>query len=600
MRIVSGLSLTLFWIVAATSLTACGGGGGSSGGAKNSPPPTISFAPSLLTNQADASVSSTPTGSIAITLSGLPDDGIFIGHDHTTAGITDVTLQQTSDTTGSFVVTFADPAVIGPGVYTDTISVQACLDEQCSRPLIGSPATLSVRYTVTGVQPPKPAVVLSSSAISVESLYFSNSSPRAQLAFSIQNGDAQSINLSATHTNSGIGSVALTTSGATSGAVTVFFKSPAQLGTGVYSDVITLNATCTAACPRGVDGIPQRVNVEYRVSDTVSGPEGFTVRFVAAAVNDLTWSEAHGRIYFTAPSIASANGNSVAALNPATATIETSSFVGSEPGVLSASDDGQYLYVALSGSNTIQRKTLPDLQQDTSIPLSSHPTLGAMFGNDVQPAPGQPHTIAVARRASSNFSGTAAGVVIFDDAAPRANIAGGFGAGPDINWVQWGDDTSTLYGNTSQNTSFAVSTIAVDGDGAHVISTQDNVGNASNFGRLHFSGGVLYSDGGEAYDPTTQTLLGRFVAHDVGFSRGTAPDREHNKLFMVATGSSGVELRSYNLTTFTLISSVNLGLNTTPNSYVRLIRWGEEGLAFLTDDNRIVLVNGPFVSSIAN
>jgi hypothetical protein len=69
--------------------------------------------------------------------------------------------------------------------------------------------------------------------------------------------------------------------------------------------------------------------------------------------NDLVWDAAHQLIYLSVPSLASANGNTVAALNPLTGAIEFSQFADSEPDALALSDDYQFLYAGIDGASSV-------------------------------------------------------------------------------------------------------------------------------------------------------------------------------------------------------------------------------------------------------
>jgi len=58
----------------------------------------------------------------------------------------------TSNTTGQGTVVPAQASLLGPGVHTGTITVTACTSSPaCTSGLIGSPQTVAVTYTVTGV-----------------------------------------------------------------------------------------------------------------------------------------------------------------------------------------------------------------------------------------------------------------------------------------------------------------------------------------------------------------------------------------------------------------------------------------------------------------
>ncbi len=49
---------------------------------------------------------------------------------------------------GDASLTFKAPAVLGPGLYTDTVAISVCLDAACVNPVSGSPATVNVSYLI--------------------------------------------------------------------------------------------------------------------------------------------------------------------------------------------------------------------------------------------------------------------------------------------------------------------------------------------------------------------------------------------------------------------------------------------------------------------
>ena len=87
--------------------------------------------------------------------------------------------------------------------------------------------------------------------------------------------------------------------------------------------------------------------------------------------------------------------NSLTKINPQTATIGTSVFVGSEPRRISRSDDGQYFYIALGGAAAVRRYDVPADVAEIQFPLGSDAFFGPMYAEDIAVLPGQPHTVAV-------------------------------------------------------------------------------------------------------------------------------------------------------------------------------------------------------------
>lgn len=147
-RLKTLLMRSLGWCLMA-GLTACGGGGG--GG------PNTSL--SLSTQQITASATTdepAPTATLQATLTNPPAAGVYVGYTNTAQAVTGVDFVGTSDTTATISIFLKAPAQLGVGVYTDTVTIYVCYDEQCARPVGNSPQTVTVEYRVTAGQNPLP------------------------------------------------------------------------------------------------------------------------------------------------------------------------------------------------------------------------------------------------------------------------------------------------------------------------------------------------------------------------------------------------------------------------------------------------------------
>jgi len=113
--------------------------------------------------------------------------------------------------------------------------------------------------------------------------------------------------------------------------------------------------------------------------------------------------------------------------------------------------------------------------------------------------------------------------------------------------------------------------------------------------RIHFNGGtkLIYSDDGHVVNPATGATLGTFLLTGLA-APVMVPDSHLNVGFFAAkTGGSSVTIYSFNLSAFAPVGSIVIpNVAGTP---LRLIRWGQSGLAFNTDAGEIVLVGGNFV-----
>jgi hypothetical protein len=170
---------------------------------------------------------------------------------------------------------------------------------------------------------------------------------------------------------------------------------------------------------------------------------GIQLSVYSAGGNDLLWDASTAKIYVAMPGIQGDLGDAIGIVDPIAGTQTTSGFIGSDPAKLSLSSDGQYLYTALYGANTIQQMTLPDFQVHTAWNLGGEGSFeGPYYALDLQAAPGAPETTAVTL-ANFDLSPSPAGVTIYDGATARpAELQ--VGQYP-YSSLQWGGASSTLY-----------------------------------------------------------------------------------------------------------------------------------------------------------
>ena len=328
----------------------------------------------------------------------------------------------------------------------------------------------------------------------------------------------------------------------------------------------------------------------------------FVVTQVNQAAQDIVFDSVNNVIYLSVPGTAAANGNTISVLNPTTAAITSSVPAGSNPDVLAISGDSSYLYAGLDGASSVQRFILPAVTKDISYSLGSNATFGPYIALDLQVAPGAPHTTAVSL-GNTGFSPRAeGGMTIFDDATARPTIAPGFdtAGGGLFDSLQWGANANTIYAANNETSSFDFYTLTVNSSG--VTKNQDfpNVFSVYNY-RIHYDSGtnLVYSDEGHVVNPATGAPVGNFSVSNL-----MVPDSTLNTAFFAVGpfGSSNVTIESFNLTTFTQISSITIpNVTGTP---LRLIRWGQNGLAFNTGgtgvNGQVYLVQAALVTKASS
>jgi hypothetical protein len=279
--------------------------------------------------------------------------------------------------------------------------------------------------------------------------------------------------------------------------------------------------------------------------------------------NDMVWDPVNQVIYLSVPSLASANGNTIAVLNPTSGSIQSTQFAGSEPDALAISDDSQFLYAGLDGSSSVQRFILPGLTPDINYLLGagSYPE-GPFFGLDLQVAPGLPHTTAVSRGA-------------FNDGAQ-------------------------IYGANSDTTSFDFYTFAVSSSG---ITLQQDYPSVfwNEPGRIQYdsTNRLVYSDDGfHVINPATGLPAGLIEG-----GGAMTPDSSLDSVFVLTQyiwqGNSNYTIDIFDMTHYVRVGWVPFPTTALPgfNPLGRFIRWGSNGLALNFKGDQIYLLTGSFISN---
>lgn len=139
-------SILVALVCAATVfISGCGGGGG--GGGSSPEPVSISVSQQSIA-VATTTYGTAPSTGVTVSVDHVPSSGLYIQGSYTVHGIDSVS----SSIMGSsefLYITFRAPATLGVGVYTDTITIQVCRDQQCTQQVTNSPQQIAVTYTVT-------------------------------------------------------------------------------------------------------------------------------------------------------------------------------------------------------------------------------------------------------------------------------------------------------------------------------------------------------------------------------------------------------------------------------------------------------------------
>jgi hypothetical protein len=335
-----------------------------------------------------------------------------------------------------------------------------------------------------------------------------------------------------------------------------------------------------------------------------SGALTFSIfRSVALDTNDVIFDPFTRKLYASIPSTAhQVTGNSIVSIDPQTGKLGTPVFIGSEPTRMGISDDGQYLYVVLSGANAVRRMNLTNLEAGTQFTTVS-PLFGPFTASDVAVMPGDHSAISTCGYADgiqvwdvTNSGATARPLTkaLENDVYEGSVLA--WGSAVDLYSNDEGLSPSTLHRFTVAKTSFA------ETDATYLDAVD---------GRITYSGGLIFSDGGGVVDPSpappnTPQLMGRLAG-----GGSSTVDTTINGAFFLDQNSYGKTSRVITAADpahFVTVGSVELD-NLTGDAF-DLIRWGGTGISFrmATDfwgngSGRVITLDGYFVlppSSVPN
>ena len=324
------------------------------------------------------------------------------------------------------------------------------------------------------------------------------------------------------------------------------------------------------------------------VETTVSRPSVMpasisNVKKLSLATKDLIYDPIGERIYASTPGSAGSNGNSLVPIDPVNGAIETAIPIGSEPGRLAISDNGQYIYVALNGVPAVRRfdtaSRMPGLQFNLTGPF------GQLYSvDDIAVLPGNPHAVAIARMEFGS-SPRHRGVAIYDDGVMRPNVAPN-DQGSTV--IELSSSATTLYGYNNQTSDFTFREMAVDASGVTITSSTESL--MTGFGwDMQYDNGLLYMDNGKIFNPATKTQVGIVPVPTAFGGTDILPDSSRNRIYVLSYENAYLILKEYNQTTLVQTGSMVVqGGEGNPQSF---IKWGTNGLAFRTTSNHVFILS---------
>ena len=311
-----------------------------------------------------------------------------------------------------------------------------------------------------------------------------------------------------------------------------------------------------------------------------------TVLTLDLPANDLAWDPFAKVIYASLPSSYGVNGNSIAVINPTTGAV-TYHFVGSEPNQIALSGNGNFLYVGLNGSSSVQRFILPAFTPDIEIKLNTNSQ--QLVAGAIAVSPTNAHFFAVFPQGSECCSNQGP-IEFFDDATLLADKI----TNEPVTQLLFASAT-TLYGYSNDQ----LFQVSVNSSGGTLGMIWDNLVQGT---AIQFDAGLIYGGNGQVLNPATGAVVGTYDVTDpcCGGTISVLPDAPINRSF--ALGQTpffpGFGITAYNLSEFIPLAATNLNQLTGNGS--DFLQWGSSGLAFVvtpqccdSSSSQVILVQSP-------
>jgi hypothetical protein len=300
-------------------------------------------------------------------------------------------------------------------------------------------------------------------------------------------------------------------------------------------------------------------------------------------------------LYAAIPATSATNPNTVISIDPVTGTLGTPIPVLTNPTQLALSDDGHYLYVAFQDNYGASQNYNPNgavlqridltagaVDRTFTLPNSSS---GIM---DMHVVPGSPLLLVVSLAIDASPSEN--GVALFNDAGLVQYIANSYPANYSLDNFIFTSDPTTYYGYPFSSNANFFNTASVSASGiTPVLQGDPSCCEQTTGSALATDGTLLYTNSGEVWDPKARKLLGSYNSN-LFYEAAVTADSVAKRTFILDNGSIGVgppygglQILSYDPSTFSLAGVLSFGLNSAPEVN-ELLRWGTDGFAFRSNE----------------
>jgi uncharacterized protein (TIGR03437 family) len=296
---------------------------------------------------------------------------------------------------------------------------------------------------------------------------------------------------------------------------------------------------------------------------------------ISLMANDIAAAPDGSNLLVATPSTAGKLGNCVLTVDPASATVLASGYVGSEPVKLSVVPGGNQVYASVAGEIGIARFNVATSTRDLAFSADPRNQGSQYYIFDIAAAPD-------GSVAASFYDGS---VASFDGGKLRPNVD--FDNDSLQVWTAGELGFQLTFGATNMLYGYAgtLKRWRVSPNGVQPLSIADNLtGEMFEEIELRWAGGLLYSALGDVIDPERSRRVGRFLDGGQQVSAASVwPDAAAGRVYFI-TGSKILVFDMYN---FAEIGSLTLPVSAQATTLVK----AGANLAFLTTTGDVWVVD---------
>jgi uncharacterized repeat protein (TIGR01451 family) len=321
---------------------------------------------------------------------------------------------------------------------------------------------------------------------------------------------------------------------------------------GVWAGVFQIPMEATGAVVTVSDG-----NGHIGTSKSFDLVEGTLLNL---PLSDLAFDATRGKLWAAVKSGAATGAQSVVEIDLATGAFGSIVPLGTEPGGMAISDDGQFLYVALVSTGGVARVNLSSNDIDLRFAVGVAGTIALRLGV----LPGDAHAL-IAQIGSAD-----AGTALYRDGVRKPDIIGP--PSPNTAFFDFYSSSSNFF--YSNPGGFYWLNVKTSG-----LAIVRGAANPPYAGQSVHANGLLFFSAGDVVEPRDLRRLGAYPTNGL-----VAADANAGEVFFV----SGNRLRTFDLPSFAELASTALPLSGTDT--LRFVRCASNALAVGTSGGKLLLL----------